>query len=305
MGHAASHKQPNECSNSACDNVHPLSDGEWICPRCHENVGTINVRRAKSEQGDLLRRYAAAQQNAQTQNRDAPFLHFLDTVKQSSQVAITLDLKTLCKIVEEEGAYENTYRLRQSGRKPRSLSEQAGHRRAVDALFFDDYYEEIHFGALTLDKKGALSYGACTILLNNKASKNRVSFTTRNTFHMAFENTASSNGSIRPDLPFGHLPVGHRATWETRGELACAKIEPQLTPTTSETDFPNLLLKQGTGKADDDFIEAHIYGPVKLTDLKAAYLDPLRAKTVDQDALDELNDTLQEGTLRWKVEVLP
>jgi hypothetical protein len=55
-------------------------------------------------------------------------------------------------------------------------------------------------------------------------------------------------------------PVGFRANWEDRGKLALAKLHSKLTADTTPSDYPGILLSQGTSTGDADFIEAHIYG---------------------------------------------
>jgi hypothetical protein len=51
------------------------------------------------------------------------------------------------------------------------------------------------------------------------------------------------------------LPPGYRATWEDRGILATAKLEPRLAPTTTASEFPAVLV----GETGQDFVEVHIY----------------------------------------------
>jgi hypothetical protein len=54
------------------------------------------------------------------------------------------------------------------------------------------------------------------------------------------------------------LPPGYRSTWEDRGILATAKLEPKFVPSTSAAEFPAILV----GNTGQDFVEVHIFGPL-------------------------------------------
>jgi hypothetical protein len=63
-------------------------------------------------------------------------------------------------------------------------------------------------------------------------------------------------------------PLGFRATWAARDELAMAKLVDKLNTATEPKDYPSILLDQATSRADADFIECHIYGPIHPNSLE-------------------------------------
>ena len=62
--------------------------------------------------------------------------------------------------------------------------------------------------------------------------------------------------------------MGFRATWAARDELAMAKLVDKLNTATEPKDYPSILLDQATSRADADFIECHIYGPIHPNSLE-------------------------------------
>lgn len=57
------------------------------------------------------------------------------------------------------------------------------------------------------------------------------------------------------------FPAGYRATWERRGDVAKVKLYPKLSAATKRSDYPTILMPDGTSAANSDYIEVHLYGP--------------------------------------------
>jgi hypothetical protein len=63
------------------------------------------------------------------------------------------------------------------------------------------------------------------------------------------------------------IAPGHRSTWKYRDQLAAAKLEPKLSPTTLPEDFSGILLSREEA-FDSAFIEVHIYERLNRQSIK-------------------------------------
>lgn len=140
-------------------------------------------------------------------------------------------------------------------------------RRHADLALFPGYQEDIRFAALSLDHTGVRNYGACSLTLRTDYIKHRTT--------VFEENSAVFVKPIRVEKLQKSL-VGYRASWADRGKLSAAKIgsRAQLTPQTTSDELPGIFLKQGTTSADDDFIEAHIWGPLTVRTVEHVEIRP-------------------------------
>src|SRR5260370_12734062 len=118
----------------------------------------------------------------------------------------------------------------------------------ADLIIFPYYQSEIRFAALSLDGIGATAYGDCSIVLKDVAISERATAFEENSVLFCEKHELGAAKLL--------LPPGYRSTWDARGILAVAKLEPKLTPATSAAAFAKLLL----GTTDPDFVEVHIYG---------------------------------------------
>jgi hypothetical protein len=124
-------------------------------------------------------------------------------------------------------------------------------RELVDQAVFPGFHELIRHAALATDDRGLTSYGSCSIWLKAEAIDERASVFDSNTLVWV----------MKRDPPLSQLfkiEPGHRAPWEDRDRLAVSKLDsgPLLDPSSS---FDEILLRQGSNSADDDFVEVHIW----------------------------------------------
>lgn len=59
-----------------------------------------------------------------------------------------------------------------------------------------------------------------------------------------------------------NFPSGSRGTWAERGKLCVAKLAGQITDATRPDQFSTILRQPGPMGLDDNFVEAHLFGPM-------------------------------------------
>jgi hypothetical protein len=132
-----------------------------------------------------------------------------------------------------------------------------GPRRLAEEAIFPGYKEEIHFAALSLDDRGLPGYGEIFLVLRSSMIAHRTTvFEENNVLFMDRRDPRFSQMSL--------LEPGYRAPWADRAKLCITKLGARLQPCTSDEDFPALLLRTGATTADDDFVEAHVFGPISI-----------------------------------------
>ncbi|OQW91475.1 MAG: hypothetical protein BWK78_04525 [Thiotrichaceae bacterium IS1] len=235
------------------------------CPHCGKSVGLPNVRRAKhpNEKKALQSRYGATIQKAIQKDANAPgtldkLLLFQKVVEDKGCVVINLGLKVLSNLVVDRQFYGNYYD------KQKPLGKYDEKRENVDKCVLGDCVKRIRYAALSLDGKGLTNYGKkggnckCNITLKLNKVELTTSLLEKNAFH--FEKDCNNGNSI---------PLGHRASWWYRCELAVIKVADSITANTSAGEFPKLLLTATEEREKDSFIEVHIFGQIGLDMIKA------------------------------------
>lgn len=142
--------------------------------------------------------------------------------------------------------------VRAGERLPQDNSWDRG-RIAAESTILPNFYDEVNFAALSLDGRGVLAYGLYSVVLRESIVAHRSSVFEENPFMFCQRHRLIAGDSA---------PPGYRAVWPERDRLAKAKLSSRVTQTTMPSEYPELLLRQGTGTGDADFIEAHIYGPI-------------------------------------------
>jgi hypothetical protein len=96
---------------------------------------------------------------------------------------------------------------------------------------------------LSLDGLGLSHYGDCALVLRESMIAHRAS---------VFEENSSI---FARRWGYEALPPGYRAVWKNRGRVAVAKLADGIEVSSSEKDFPNLLLRCGAVPGEDHFVE--------------------------------------------------
>ena len=118
---------------------------------------------------------------------------------------------------------------------------------------FRNYEQYIHFAVLSLDGRGAASWGDCALTLRDELIEDRASVFEENCLYFCRKQLATFDDSVAP---------GNRALWKDRHRLAAAKLGSHLRASTNPTDYPGILLSSSRKDHGEDFVEVHIYGPV-------------------------------------------
>jgi hypothetical protein len=241
-----------KCRNQECGESVPAHARN--CMVCGEDAGFPNVRAADDaqERAALSARVQDARAQAEQKGTLACLERFRAAVNQSSAV-ICRSIAMVYQLVQADTELHNTFyqQVEAWGRVPEDNEWDKG-RESVDALVFPHYHKDIRFAALSLNDQGMSGYGALTVVLKDVAIRNRATVFEQNTMTFCKERGVVAGGTV---------PRGYRAVWAERGDLAAAKLHERLSATTTDEEFPGVLLPV-SGARDGDCIEAHVYGPL-------------------------------------------
>lgn len=224
------------------------------CPACNHFVSYPNVRdvSVQAEKDALQQRYDAACAEHNRADNEKTFTDFEQATLESIAV-INVNGAFLEMFFSREEHLYSTYHLAIDGeiRNPASPADDR-RRCAVDGALFGSYGKEIRFAAISLNGAGLSSYGPYTMRIKNKAIAHRATLLEENSFLFLEKQAMKVTDK---------LPCGYRAVWDDRHKLAVSKHAERLAKTTSNDDFAGIMLTNSGNRADDDFMEVHIYGP--------------------------------------------
>jgi hypothetical protein len=171
-----------------------------------------------------------------------------------SRAVLARSLGDLDSLVKSENAlYVNFHsQVRAGSRIPEDNQWDKG-RVAAESTINPGCYEKINYTALSLDGFGVLWWGEYSIVLREIHIANRTSVFEENVFVFCERYRV-----VAGQAP----PLGFRATWAQRHELAMAKLVSKFERATRLEQYAPILLDQGTSKESADFIECQIYGPL-------------------------------------------
>lgn len=268
-----------------------IPDTKEKCLTCGFNAGPPNIRAAEraEEIVALEERYQRAFDAAKV-NGCLSILEKFDEAVQRTSAVINVRLKFLHFFVTDE---MNLYINYEGGegrvRKPATLYDDLA-RRGVGGTLFGSYADEIIYAALSLDGSGPYSYGPYAIKLRDVAISSRATVLENNSY--AFRRKHQIEPGDRP-------PLGYIATWDNRHKLAVAKLAEYITPSTSDTDFPRLMLFSEGNRATDEFIEVQIYGTFDLNAIDSVKGDSKGSSRDDRDLLRMVKEHLKNLGKDW------
>ncbi len=242
------------------------------CPHCGRPSRFPNVIHAnRDEELEALdKRYRKARKRAKSSGVNAILERLEREVESASQAVISRSGEEISRLASSDRElYASFYGLVGGGIRIPMSNKWDAIRLLVDDKLFPHYKKQLRFAALSLDGRGLVNYGDCTLVLRDGMIAHRVSVFEENSVLFM----EKIDIGITKDLP-----GGYRAAWEKRGKLAVAKLAGRITRKTSQRDFPNLLLKNGTGTGDDDFIEVHIYGPISVRTMERVTIKAKKKK---------------------------
>ena len=263
-----------------------VREHERLCSSCQHDCRCPNVRTAEKpeEVRALERRLKDAENVADAQGYRAVLEDFRKAVR-GSQAVFCRDISLVMKLVSSDSElYVSFYDQVSSGARRPEQTPMEAQRKHAEEFVFPNYRERICFAALALDGRGVTRFGKCSVELRQA--------------HIQERSTVFEENVVlfceRHDLGMKRLkvPLGYRAVWHQRDELAAAKLGARLTAQTAPQEFPEILSKGGADAATDRFVEVHIYGPIHRTNIARLSLAPPKRKA-DQALLRKMVSTLK------------
>lgn len=230
-----------------------LSDILDRCTTCGADVGTPNVRQAQepAERAALGARYDSAVAAAVGRGAEPAVRAFELAITRTSAV-LNCDLDFLREFVSgPSNLYSNYHRGILAETRKAAINDWDRQRASVDSLMFGSYAKEIRFAALTFSDTGLSSYGPYSITLRDVAVARRSSVLDENSYSFV------KRHNVVADKP---IPKGFRSTWQDRALLAVAKLGDAISSSTTSTEYQNILLSDTGDRAQDRFMEVHIFG---------------------------------------------
>lgn len=273
----------NEC-NLKLDNIYKE------CPSCGAFINFPNVLAVIHDDSEekLEERYL------KFSNSDNK--HFKNKVNDESYVVMNVDLDFLYSFVCHDEQYKTYYNQVKDKDRTRMSFNHERKRSIVDTSLFVSYKDNIIFAALSLEKSnGLVSYGNYSIFLKNKSVKNRTTFLEENSYNFAEKYST--------ELVLNGVPKGYRALWEHRAMLSIAKLGQDINSQTKEESFPDILLYSDGDRSKDEYIEAHIYGPISISSVN--FIKQTKSNTNSKNKKDDLakieqiKATLSNKKIKW------
>jgi hypothetical protein len=231
------------------------------CHVCGADVGFPNVRAAEAagEQAALAVRLNSARVTANARGSLAILDDFGCAVT-GSRAVLARSLGALDAFVRSENLLYISFhgQVRAGARIPEDNNWDRG-RAAAESTVHPIYSDNINYSALSLDGRGVLWWGEYSIVLKELHIASRTTVFEENPFLFCELHRVIAG---RP------APLGFRATWATRHELAMAKLADKMDSSVQPAGYPCILLSQGTSRADADFIECHTFGPLHRSSIE-------------------------------------
>lgn len=250
------------------------------CPTCKKDAGAPNVRESLSESNikSLTERFNEAQSKSVVNQLTDEFEGLRALIHDKSGVVISVPASLARKLFEDpKTLYVNYERLVGSGSRKPADPKDDKQRCAIGGLIFGSYAKDIVYGALSLTNEGLPTYGDAYCRLWSVTIDDRTSFLEKNSFSFVQDHKLTVKDSV---------PDGYRACWKRRDLLVLSKLHNKLSSGQDEQDWQSILIQSdGQDRANDDFVEAHIfesfdcYAIEHITPVPNAKLD--RADTID------------------------
>jgi hypothetical protein len=258
------------------------------CPFCQTDVGYPNVRaaRAGKEIAEVSRRVEEARVSTRARHCEHVLEKFGTAVRTSKAVTCR-SLSTLHLLVSTDSLlYTSFYRqVSSGGRLPLENEFDLG-RQAIDSTMFPYYFDDIVFGALSLNDTGVRAFGPYSLVLRDELIRLRSSVFEENSFTFC-----QTKHKIIVGDP---VPPGYRALWTDRHLLAMAKLHSHLEATTQPDAFARVLLTESSAPgSSDEFVEVHIFGPIHRSNIEKV-IGPRASNRADRLILESVKRKLRD-----------
>jgi hypothetical protein len=249
---------------------HEIQQPAERCPHCGKPGYFWNVLAAEdvAERAALERRYQAAKRDAASRKAETQLQDFENATANSMAVIARSESEVLRLANSAKQLYSTYYQLIEAGIRLPEGDQWDVLRELADTVLFPGYKKEMRFAALSLDGVGLSNYGACSIVFRDEMIAHRASVFEENS--ALFMEQREIKISRSPNLP-----KGYRATWDERARLCVAKLSGKIDSATRSGEYSGLLLKQGVTSEADEFVEAHIWGPMTVLTMERVIItDP-------------------------------
>ena len=213
------------------------------CPACSTDAGFPNVRYATdvSERLALKQRLEAAQISVAARGCEQAWRDFIAAAADSRAI-LSRDLGALDTLVKSENAlYIGFHKQVRSGARVAEQNQWDHGRTAAESTVLPLFFEHVNYAALSLDGRGLAAYGEYFISLKTRLIEDRSSVFEENPFTFCRRHRIIAGEAA---------PLGYRAPWASRGELAGAKLYPKINAVTTKNEYPQILLSPGSGTGD-------------------------------------------------------
>ena len=256
------------------------------CPSCGCDWGYPNVRRANTsgESNALRSRYDRARADAAKRGIANEFESCDSSVRNSSHVVVAMPLlfaRTL--LTDARTLYTGYEALIGAPTRVPAAFENDSERHAVGGRIFGSYAREIRYGVLSLNGRGLSNYGVAFVTLRDVVVRDRVTFLHENSYLFSAEHDGDSS-----------WPIGFLSSWANRHELASAKLEPVLERDSSVSNWADLLVHEGTSRAGDRIIEAHIFGSFNADSIESILFAEFETSRADRSDIECIKEILEK-----------
>jgi hypothetical protein len=272
-----------------CNNSLPRSAS--VCSHCGRPGLYPNVEDADDhdERAGLERRYQTALTESAARGADQALKDFEAAAANSKAVLARSPSELLRLATSDHEIYATFYELIEGGVRVPESDHWDFRRHVADAALFPNYFKHIRFAALSLDGIGLSSFGSCSITLRDEMIAHRASVFEENSV-LFVERHAVAIG--KRAVPPGAVPPGYRAVWTDRGRLCSAKLHSGIDAATGPVEYARLLMRQGSGPEDHEFVEAHIFGPMTVRTFEEVSVSK-RRKRADNVSIRRLQEELK------------
>lgn len=246
-------------TSSKCDYCGHSVPADWDrCPHCAQPGLYPNVRAAEApeERAALQRSYEEARARASGRGC-LSILDKFEVAASASGVTMNRSFEVTFALAQSDRNLYPSYYDRLTTELPEGSVWDVLRPVVETALFGNRAKQEVRFGALSLDGRGLAGYGPCTLVPRESMISYRTSLFVENSV-VFFRRRSIAITDV------ASLPAGQRSTWTDRSKLCVVKLADAIQKNTSAIEFPSLLLKSGPTRVEDDFVEAHIYGPMTI-----------------------------------------
>jgi hypothetical protein len=231
------------------------ADTDWTADRCFAcfcDLGAPNCRlvNQQHELDVLEQRYQSAVAEAKQRGVGQALAAFDARIAKDSQAIINSSAEFLFGLLNNGNQlYANYHQQTASATRKAAEVDNDRHRCGAEGVLFGTLAAKISYAALTLDNKGLVSYGKCAMILKDITMQHKATVLEENSYDFVKRHRI---------VPGDKLPVGYWTDWPNRAQIAVAKLAAQIQ--TDSQYFANVLLFSNGDRAQDRFIEVHIYG---------------------------------------------